>query len=66
MNKMAVSTLESSFNVFDLRTQHPKSGFAQVVEKTRDNSTVWCVKHSPQNRDLFVTSGGNGALNLYK
>ena len=24
------------------------------------------MRHLPQNRDLFVTTGGNGGLNLYK
>ncbi|KAJ3047719.1 WD repeat-containing protein 92 [Rhizophlyctis rosea] len=65
-NKMVVTTLESSFHVFDLRTQHPKNGFASTVEKAHDNTTVWTVKHLPQNRDIFMTSGGNGTLNLYK
>jgi hypothetical protein len=27
---------------------------------------VWCVKHLPQNRDVFATGGGNGSVNLYK
>lgn len=29
-------------------------------------STIWGVRHIPQNRDLFTTLGGNGALNLWK
>mmetsp|Transcript_9600 Transcript_9600/g.16127 ORF Transcript_9600/g.16127 Transcript_9600/m.16127 type:complete len:103 (-) Transcript_9600:24-332(-) len=29
-------------------------------------STIWGVRHLPQNRDVFATLGGNGALNLYK
>jgi hypothetical protein len=29
-------------------------------------ATVWCVRHLPQNRDLFMTGGGNGGFNLYK
>ena len=27
---------------------------------------VWCVRHLPQNRELFMTGGGNGGFNLYK
>ena len=27
---------------------------------------MWCVRHVPQNRDLFMTGGGNGGFNLYK
>mmetsp|Transcript_10060 Transcript_10060/g.7553 ORF Transcript_10060/g.7553 Transcript_10060/m.7553 type:complete len:103 (+) Transcript_10060:771-1079(+) len=29
-------------------------------------STIWGVRHLPQNRDLFATLGGNGCLNIYK
>jgi WD40 repeat protein len=66
MNKLAVTSLESSFNVFDLRTRHEKKGFACVSEKASDNTTIWTVRHLPQNRDVFITSGGIGGLNLYK
>lgn len=65
MNKMAVTTLESKYRVFDMRTQHPKSGFAFLAEKAH-KATVWCVRHLPQNRDVFMTGGGNGGFNLYK
>ena len=33
MNKLAATTLESKFHVFDLRTQHPQKGFAMLSEK---------------------------------
>ena len=39
MNKLLVSTLEATFQVFDMRTKHPKEGYASVVEK------VGCVLH---------------------
>ncbi len=65
MNKMAVTTLESKFRVFDMRTQHPTNGFSFLSEKAH-KATVWCVRHLPQNRDLFMTGGGNGGFNIYK
>jgi WD40 repeat protein len=65
MNKMAVTTLESKFRLFDMRTQHPTEGFAFLSEKAH-KATVWCARHLPQNRDLFMTGGGNGGFNLYK
>lgn len=65
MNKMVVTTLESKFHVFDLRTQHPEKGFARVSEKAH-KATVWLGRHLPQNRDLWMTSGGNGGVNLYR
>lgn len=29
-------------------------------------STVWQVRHLPQNRDIFMTTGGAGNLHLWK
>ncbi|ESO03705.1 hypothetical protein HELRODRAFT_185629 [Helobdella robusta] len=65
MNKLVVTGLESKFHVFDMRTQHSRKGFAHLTEKAH-KSTVWGVKHLCQNRDLFVTLGGNGSVNLWK
>jgi WD40 repeat protein len=65
MNKLCVTTLESKFRIFDMRTQHPTQGFACLSELAH-KATVWCCKHLPQNRDLFMTGGGNGGFNMYK
>eukprot|EP00903_Cladosiphon_okamuranus_P016703 g15396.t1 len=65
MNKLVVTTLESKFRTYDMRTQHPEAGFAHLSEKAH-KSTVWLARHLPQNRDLFMTGGGNGGFNLYK
>ena len=38
-------------------------------EKKKENesaTTVWGVKHLPQNREVMMLLGGDGALNLYK
>lgn len=35
MNKLLVTTLESRFRVYDMRTQHPTDGFAYLNEKVR-------------------------------
>lgn len=65
MNKLMVTTLESKFRVYNMRTQHPERGFAYLAEKAH-KSTVWLGRHLPQNRDIFMTAGGNGGLNIYK
>tara|TARA_B100000795_G_scaffold171442_1_gene129229 strand:- start:104 stop:598 length:495 start_codon:yes stop_codon:yes gene_type:complete len=65
MNKLCVTTLESKFRIYDVRTQHPEDGFAFMREKAH-KATIWHCKHLPQNRDLFMTCGGNGGLNIYK
>ena len=33
MNKMVVTTLESKFRCYDLRTEHPTDGFSYMTEK---------------------------------
>lgn len=63
--QLAVTTLESKFRLYDMRTQHPTEGFSYLSEKAH-KSTVWLARHLPQNRDLFMTGGGNGGFNLYK
>jgi len=65
MNKLVVTTLESRFRVYDMRTFHPTEGYTHLVEKAH-KSTVWLGRHLPQNRDVFTTCGGNGSVNLYK
>lgn len=65
MNKLLVTTLESKFHCYDVRTQHAKDGFACLYEKAH-RSTVWMGKHLPQNRDIFVTCGGNAGINIYR
>ena len=37
--------------------------FHQQIPKA---STLWCVKHLPQNRDVFLIAGGGGTLSLWK
>lgn len=78
MNKMVVTTLEGGLHVYDLRTQHPQKGFAGVSEKDAGRAlgtngivsgakaTVWCVRHLPQNREIFATCGGTGAIRLWQ
>nr|XP_023022500.1 WD repeat-containing protein 92 [Leptinotarsa decemlineata] len=65
MNKLVATTLESKIYCFDVRTQHPKKGFACLTEKAHE-STVWTVRHLPQNREIFMTTGGAGSLCLWK
>jgi WD40 repeat protein len=64
MNKLVAVGLEGKISLFDMRTQHPSDGFASLNLKTPDTSTIWAVKHLPQNREIFITSGAN-SLNLY-
>lgn len=65
MNKLSAATLEGKFSVFDLRTFNNTSGYSVLTESAQ-KATLWGIKHTPQNRDLFVTLGGDGGLNLYK
>jgi hypothetical protein len=67
MNKLVITGLESKFHVMDLRTRHPKKGYATLTHKQNANNTTgWAVKHLPQNRDIFMTSTGAGILELFK
>jgi WD40 repeat protein len=37
-----------------------------MLSQEAHEATVWGVKHLPQNRDVFMTCGGNGSLELWK
>jgi hypothetical protein len=52
MNKLGASTLEGKFQIWDMRTQHPREGFASVSEKVslsfhayvlRQNKSSWAL-----------------------
>jgi len=65
MNKLAVATLESRYRLYDLRTHHSVLGYSFMSQSAHE-STVWGVRHLPQNRDVFMSLGGNGSLELWK
>ncbi len=65
MNKLVISTLEARYRLYDMRTFHPVSGYA-FLSQGAHQSTVWSARHLPQNRDVFMTCGGNGSLELWK
>ena len=59
MNKLGAATLEGKFSIFDKRTFNPTTEYVSLTESAQ-KATLWGIKHLPQNRDLFVTLGGNG------
>ena len=65
INKLVVTTLESRFRLYDMRTYHPVHGYSFLSQAAHE-STVWAPRHLPQNRDVFMTTGGNGSLELWK
>ena len=65
MNKLVITTLESRFRLYDMRTHHPVHGYSFLSQAAHE-STVWAPRHLPQNRDVFMTTGGNGSLELWK
>ncbi|KAG5480629.1 hypothetical protein LSCM1_06333 [Leishmania martiniquensis] len=62
MNKLLVSSLEGRVRCYDMRTLHPKLGYAYVEQRVSEG-TVWCSRALPQNREIFL-SGGGGELTL--
>ena len=46
MNKLVVTTLESKFHVFDMKTYHPEKGYSDLPELAH-KSTIWGVRHLP-------------------
>ena len=65
INKLVITTLESRYRLYDMRTHHPVHGYSFLSQPAHE-STVWAARHLPQNRDVFMTTGGNGSLELWK
>ena len=67
LNKMLASTLDSKIYLFDLKNFEKNNNLR--YEKLSDEinyTTYWGTKFIPQKRDLFISMGGDGSLNLYK
>ena len=65
LNKLVATTLESKIIAWDMRTYNTTTKYASVTTNAQ-SSTVWCVRHLPQNRDLFLTSAGDGSVVLWR
>jgi len=65
MNKFVVSCLESQYVVFNGRRQHVDEGFASLTCTTETKTTLWGVRHLPQNRDMYAILLGDGTIELY-
>ncbi|GCC33985.1 dynein axonemal assembly factor 10-like isoform X1 [Chiloscyllium punctatum] len=65
LNKLVATTLEGRVHVFNMQKYHRNSGFTCRSEKPY-KFTAWAVRHLPQNRNIFITSGGAGCLHLWK
>ncbi|KAK7603791.1 hypothetical protein V9T40_003790 [Parthenolecanium corni] len=63
MNKLLATCLEGGVSVFETRNREED---IPCVSKKIDNSTVWCGKHLPQNREIFTTCHGSGSIHLWK
>jgi len=65
LNKLVAGTLESKFHLFDMKVQHSKKGYPSLKEQAH-KATVWSVRHLPQNREVFATTGGDGTVALWR
>ena len=67
INKMVATTLDSKIYIFDLKNLEKNNNMnCNKLFDEINNTTVWGTKFMPQKRDIFVSMGGNGSLNLYK
>lgn len=72
LNKFIITTLESQFRIYDMKTKHISDGFSYLnidccdKGKSKKGTTIWRVSHLPQNRDIWCTCQGNGIVNIWK
>ncbi|XP_067874987.1 dynein axonemal assembly factor 10-like isoform X2 [Heterodontus francisci] len=65
LNKMVATTLEGRVHIFNMQKYHTIKSYTSRSEKPY-KFTAWTVRHLPQNRNIFITSGGTGCLHLWK
>ena len=67
INKMAITTLDSKIYLFNLKNIEENNNLEnqKLIDEVA-NTTIWGTKFLPQKRDIFISMGGNGSLNLYK
>ena len=67
INKMISTTLDSKIYLFDLKNLENNNNLNchKLIDEV-NNTTIWGTKFMPQKRDIFISMGGNGSLNLYK
>lgn len=74
ISELAVSTTKGGLNIFT----NLSADFSQIsaiaikdadqlsANQRSDADTVWCVKHLPQNANIFATCGGSGNVRLWQ
>lgn len=65
MNKLMASCLDGFLHVFDVRTYHPQSGFANYSHKVT-NSTIWGCHPIPHDRETMGATTGDGSIYIFK
>ena len=65
VNKLAAVTLEGGLHVWDCSVLSKEGGMAETKAKV-GACTVWTGRHSPHNRELFVSGAGAGTLSLHQ
>ena len=66
MNKFVATCLESQFVIFDGRTYNASDGFASLTCYTKQKTTVWAIRHLPQDRDVMAILLGDGTVGLHE
>ena len=81
LNRMIVTTLGSKFYLYDLNNlnnlNYTNNNYNSIENKDAKNpvykklyvenkTQLWGAKFLPQEKNMFVSLGGNGSLNLYK
>eukprot|EP00483_Globobulimina_turgida_P010507 UN10528 len=76
LNKLVITSLESQYRIYDMKTKHISDGFAYLnidsINSTKSDqnkkkgTTIWQCRHLPQNRDIWITCLGNGNVNIWK
>lgn len=80
LNKLVACTAQGSLHLFEAQSAAKELTFAWHVEQEAGGNkngaavvpnslgagaNIWCVKHLPQNANLFATCAGSGLLRIW-
>lgn len=70
MNKLLATTVDSKFTIFDIRNSSTLDIENRLTQKVQieenQHVPIWAGQHLPQNREIFMTCGGDGTVGIYR
>ncbi|CAI2162511.1 1809_t:CDS:2 [Funneliformis geosporum] len=65
LNRLTIGSLKN-IHVFEIIDQNKPKPLSIGVQASKEDETIWCIRHVPQAIDFFMSSTSSGTINLYQ